>query len=217
MKKQAKPKTKAIYKSYNPDDVPEVIPFPELSKVVTTKGNQMAVPKLWEYQCIWIHNKIRGATFELYDNVKDEVFESEASQHKVQPGDAAEEARLPSLMAEWKRKQKNRKNGKKGKGKDATGDTADADDNDVDHEEEDTDGRVGVLRGYPLARLLSPPGIGNSEAPDAAGLATLMGITSYTGRDKFHEDRHHAIKEYLLSLTGDVNAGAKFRQAEALL
>ncbi|KAF8197341.1 hypothetical protein K438DRAFT_2119953 [Mycena galopus ATCC 62051] len=245
MTKQAK-KDKTIYKSYSPDDVPEVMPFPELSKVVTTKGDQMALPKLWEYQRIWIHDKIRGvdlhaltkkAAFKLYDKVKDEAFESEAFQHKVQPGDAAEEARLPSLMADWKQKQKSRKKGK-AKAKDATGDTADADDDDIDHEEEDTDGRVGVLCGYPLAgwqtaiqKVISnkrsasknkqkatngdsPPA---RSAPDAAALTTLMGITSYTCRDKFRDDRHDAIEEYSLTLTGDVNAGAKFRQAEALL
>ncbi|KAF8162248.1 hypothetical protein K438DRAFT_1775955 [Mycena galopus ATCC 62051] len=234
MTKQAK-KDKTIYKSYSPDDVPEVMPFPELSKVVTTKGDQMAVPKLWEYQHIWIHDKIRGvdlhaltkkAAFELYDKVKDEVFKSEAFQHKVQPGDAAEEARLPSLMADWKQKQKSRKKGKgKGKGKDATGDTADTDDDDIDHEEEDTDGRIGAIQKVisnkrPASKNKQKATNDDSparSAPDAAALATLMGITSYTGRDEFRDDRHDAIEEYSLTLTGDVNAGAKFRQAEALL
>ncbi|KAF8144579.1 hypothetical protein K438DRAFT_1782707 [Mycena galopus ATCC 62051] len=242
MPKQANKKDKTIYKSYDPDDAPEVMPFPELSHVVTTKSDQMAVPKLWEYQRMWIHDKIRGvdlpaltkkAASELYDKVKEEAFESEAFQHKVGLGDVAEEARLPSLVAEWKQKQKTKKSKKT---KDESAEATD-NDNTADHEE-DTDGRVGVLRGYPLAgwRAAIQKVISNkrtagknkhkatnddaqpADSPaDGTVLTKLLGITSYTGRDKFRDDRHDAIVDYSNTLTGDVNAGGKFRQAEALL
>jgi hypothetical protein len=48
-------------------------------------------------------------------------------------------------------------------------------------------------------------------------LAKLFGLGAYTGRDKFREDRHEEIDEYSKSLPGAINAGGKFRKAEALL
>lgn len=48
-------------------------------------------------------------------------------------------------------------------------------------------------------------------------LAKLLGLTAYTGRDKFLEERHDAISEYSKSLPGSINEGGKFRHAEALL
>lgn len=50
-----------------------------------------------------------------------------------------------------------------------------------------------------------------------SALARLLGITTYSGRDKFREDRRNEIFEYSKTLPGPMNAGGKSRQAEALL
>ncbi|KAJ7774183.1 hypothetical protein DFH07DRAFT_767392 [Mycena maculata] len=52
---------------------------------------------------------------------------------------------------------------------------------------------------------------------EAPALAKLVGITAYSGREKFRDDRHDEIHEYSKSLPGPTNAGGKFCKAEALL
>ena len=58
---------------------------------------------------------------------------------------------------------------------------------------------------------------GGSATPEAPALAKLVGLITYTGRDKFSDDRHDTIYEFSKSLPGTMNAGAKFRMAEHIL
>lgn len=151
--KQTTIKPKEMFKPYEPSDVPDIMPFPELALVATTKVEEIAVPRLNDHQRSWILDigvrnldlpTLKGkAGRQLYDQVKTNAFEAKAFQHTPQPQDRAEEALLPGLIADWKQKQ--RKN-------DKTTDKAAADD-----DEEDEGGRGGVLRGYTKAgwRLVS--------------------------------------------------------------
>ncbi|KAJ7430065.1 hypothetical protein B0H11DRAFT_1943751 [Mycena galericulata] len=236
--KNAKPKE--MFKAYIVAEVPDIMPFPELALVATTKGGEAAVPKLNEYQRSWIHdiglrdidlaNLERKAAIDFYDEVKTKAFDAKAFQHTVQPGDLVEEARLPKLVTAWKLKQ-SKKN-----------DNTAADDGDASEEEEDEAGRAGLLRGYPKAgwRIAIQKVISNKRADakrklktnkndgaeeestpaaaaSAAALAKVIGLNVYTGRDKFRDDRHDDIHEYSKTLPGAMNAGGKFRKAEALL
>ena len=47
-------------------------------------------------------------------------------------------------------------------------------------------------------------------------LQKLLGLSEYTGRDKFRADRHDAIEAFSKTLTAK-NPGGQFRRAEALL
>ncbi|KAF8197197.1 hypothetical protein K438DRAFT_1759992 [Mycena galopus ATCC 62051] len=147
---------KEMFALYQPDDVPDSMPFPGLCKVATSKGEEVAVPDLNKYQQSWIHDvALRGSNLphldkktasDLYEKIKDDAFDTKAFSHVVQPGDAAEEATIPELVAAWKRKQSTK--GKK-KGKAAT------DEDDEDDVEEDADpttpsDRATLLRGYTL-------------------------------------------------------------------
>jgi hypothetical protein len=144
-------KSKEMFKTYNPDDVPDIMPFPELANVATTKGEETAVPRLNEYQHSWILDVgVRGVDLpnlmgksaaDLYDWVKDDAFNAKAFQHTAQLTDRDEEAQLPALIVAWKRKQ--RAKSKKTRPQD--------DDSSSDEEEEDQGGRVGLLRGYTMA------------------------------------------------------------------
>jgi hypothetical protein len=148
-KKAAKPKE--MFKSYNSDDVPDIMPFPDLANVATTKGEETAVPRLNEYQHSWILDVgVRGVDLpnltgnsaaELYDRVKGDTFNAKAFQHTAQPTDRDEEAQLPALIAAWKCKQ--RAKSKKT--------LPQEDDSSSDEEEEDQGGRVGLLCGYTMA------------------------------------------------------------------
>jgi hypothetical protein len=125
------------------------MPFPELGGVGTTKGDEMAVPKLNEHQQSWILDigvrdidlpglKGKAAT-EFYEKVKTDAFEAKAFQHTPQGTDGTEEARLPTLVAAWKQKRSKKSN------------TSAADDDDASDQEEDKSGRGGLLRGYTKA------------------------------------------------------------------
>ncbi|KAJ7732903.1 hypothetical protein DFH07DRAFT_780748 [Mycena maculata] len=231
--KTAKPKE--MFKAYVAADVPGIMPFPELAVIATTKGGEAAVPKLNEYQRSWIHNiglrnvdlanLQRKAAHDFYDEMKTKAFDAKAFQHTVQPGDRVEEAHLPRLVTAWKLKHP-KKN-----------DNTAADDGDASDEEEDEAGRTGLLRGYPKAgwRIAIQKVISNKRAdakrklkmtkndageestPAAAALAKVIGLNVYSGRDKFRDDRHDDIHEYSKTLPGSMNAGGKFRKAEALL
>ncbi|KAJ7121184.1 hypothetical protein C8R44DRAFT_877480 [Mycena epipterygia] len=132
-------KAKEMFKPYNAPDVPDIMPFPELVLVATTKGEETAVPRLNEHQQSWILDigvrdvdlpslKAKAAT-QFYDQVKTDAFTAKAFQHTSQPEDAAEEGRLPALVAAWKQKQRSRRN-----------DNAAADDGDSSDEEQDEGG-----------------------------------------------------------------------------
>jgi hypothetical protein len=138
-----------MFKPYNPDDVPDNMPFPELGLVATTKGDEIAVPRLNEYQRSWIldvgirdvdlPSLNRKDASALYDKVKTDTFHAKAFQHTSQPGDQDEEASLPALVKAWK--EKTEKKAKK---------TA-QDDGGTSDDEEDEDGRAALLRGYTKA------------------------------------------------------------------
>ncbi|KAJ7191707.1 hypothetical protein GGX14DRAFT_406948 [Mycena pura] len=230
MKTKQAQKPKEMFKPYDPDNVPDIMPFPDLHHVATTKGDDTAVPKLNEHQRSWILDvgirdldlpDLAGkAATTVYDRVKDDAFAAKAFQHKTQPGDKEEESRVPALAAEWKRKNQSKKKSKA------------ADDDD----ETDEGGRNGLLRGYTKAgwRLAIQKVISNKRtaekakrkvqadggepaSPGAAALAKLFGLVTFTGRDKFRNDRHDAIHEYSKTLLGHGNAGGKFKRAETLL
>ncbi|KAJ7848104.1 hypothetical protein B0H13DRAFT_1906931 [Mycena leptocephala] len=231
-KKEAKPKE--MFKPYDRAAVPDIMPFPELAGVATTKGEETAVPKLNQHQRSWIHDvALRGidlaslstkaAAAACYNKIKTDAFDEKAFQHVAQDGDHIEEGRLPALITAWKRE--NAKKNKKSV------------ENDIDATEEDEGARVGLLRGYTKAgwRLAIQKVLSNKRTAEnskrkakgdtgesvsdvpALALAKLFGLGAYTGRDKFREDRHDEINKYSKSLPGAINAGGKFRKAEALL
>ncbi|KAJ7190083.1 hypothetical protein B0H12DRAFT_1246463, partial [Mycena haematopus] len=236
-KKVVKPKE--MFKPYNPDDVPAIMPFPALSHVATTKGEETAVPKLNDYQRSWILDvgvrdtdlpNLKGkAAIDFYDQVKHDAFDAKAFQHTLQPGDQVEEACLPALVAAWKQRKRDKKKGK----------SDEADDESSD-EEEDEGARGALLRGYTKAgwRLAIQKVVSNKRAAERAKRKTvnnntgeptpkaldadklamekLLGLTTYTGRDKFSDDRHDVIYEFSKTLEGS-NAGGRFRHAESLL
>ncbi|KAJ7725676.1 hypothetical protein B0H16DRAFT_946329 [Mycena metata] len=245
-KKESK---KEIYR-YDAAAVPDIMPFPALALVATTKGEEIPVPDLNDYQRSWIHDvALRDVDFEVelptraestkfYDKVKMDAFEAKAFQHAVQPGDAAEEASLSKAIAKWKRDnvKKNKKTQNANDANDAGGaeGAGAADDAAGANEEEDEGARAGMLRGFPRQgwRLV----ISNKRTADktraaatkviaaaapapiapATALAKLMGLATYTARDKFRDERHAEIHEYSLTLAG-ANAGGNFRKAEALM
>ncbi|KAJ7782180.1 hypothetical protein B0H14DRAFT_2630825 [Mycena olivaceomarginata] len=145
-KKSSKPKE--MFKPYDAARVPDVMPFPDLARVATSKGEEAAVPTLNEHQRSWIldvgiHNidlpSLNGkAAIAVYDRVKNDAFDAEAFKHKAQPEDRAEEARLPALVAAWKQKHQQAPS------------TA-ADDADSSDEEEDDGRHATLLRGYSKA------------------------------------------------------------------
>ncbi|KAJ7106452.1 hypothetical protein C8R43DRAFT_1140573 [Mycena crocata] len=245
MARKKSDKSKDMFEPYVEADVPAIMPFPELARVVTTKGDETCVPKLNEYQRSWILDVgIRGidlprlggtaASTKVYDQVKEEAFTAKAFQHQVQPQDKEEEGRLPGLATAWKQKEREKLRKRK-----PTADTAP--DDSSDEEDEDDAIREGLLRGYTKAgwrvaiqRVISNKRTAetnklkaskkNSNTTDAVhpkaeatAMVKLLGLASYTGRDKFAEDRHDKIHEFSKALPGDSNAGGKFRKAEALL
>jgi hypothetical protein len=141
-----------MFKPYDATAVPDVMPFPALTRVATTKTEETAVPKLNQYQRSWIFDvALRDANLpglskqakaEFYEKVKNDAFEAKAFQHKAQPGNSEEEARVPKLMAAWKRENQKAKT------------TRVADNGDGSDDEEDEGARVGLLRGYTKAGWL---------------------------------------------------------------
>ncbi|KAJ7829737.1 hypothetical protein B0H14DRAFT_3465406 [Mycena olivaceomarginata] len=232
-KKQQKPKE--MFKPYDATAVPDVMPFPALARVATTKTEETAVPKLNQYQHSWIFDVTlrdadlpglsKQAKAEFYKKVKNDVFEAKAFQHKAQPGDSEEEVCVPKLMAAWKRENQKAKT------------TRVADDGDSSDDEEDEGARVGLLRGYTKAGWLraiqkvitnkrtaaktrKPTKTDNTDlvaVVPALAMVKVFGLASYTRRDKFRGERHDEINAHSRTLLGPGNAGGKFRKAEAEL
>lgn len=159
-KKESKPKE--MFKPYDASAVPDLMPFPALALVATTKGEETAVPRLNQHQRSWILDvALRGVDLatlgtkktatKFYDEVKSDAFDAKAFQHTPQDGDPAEEACLAGLVATWKRENDKKK---KTKSKKSGGDDGEASDEEEEHDE---GGRVGLLRGYTKAgwRLVS--------------------------------------------------------------
>ncbi|KAJ7746142.1 hypothetical protein DFH07DRAFT_963020 [Mycena maculata] len=204
-------KPKEMFKPYKPDKVPDVMPLPELALVRTTKGQDIAVPKLNDHQRSWIYDvglravdlvSLKGSTATtFYNQLKTRAFENKAFQHKSQPEDRAEEDEISALVAAWKKKHESKKKPQP---------VQPAQDDADEVEEEDEDGRAALLRGYSKAGVAI-----QQDVKEAPALAKLVGITTYSGRD--NDDRHDEIHEYSKTLPGTTNAGGKFRKAEALL
>ncbi|KAJ7908207.1 hypothetical protein B0H13DRAFT_2331610 [Mycena leptocephala] len=231
-------KAKEMFKSYDAAEVPDIMPFPELGGVATTKGEETAVPKLNEHQRSWILDiGVRGidlpslkgkAAKTFYEKVKTDAFDAKAFQHTPQPTDRVEEARLPALVTAWKAKKPAKKKNNSA-----------ADDEDASDEEEDEGGRGGLLRGYTKAgwRQAIQKVISNKRTAEnnkrktkndgtspiaetiaeTAALSKLLGLVASSGRDQFRQDRYDDILEYSKTLTDAINAGSKFRKAEGLM
>ncbi|KAJ6475857.1 hypothetical protein DFH09DRAFT_1342705 [Mycena vulgaris] len=106
-------KVKEMFKPYNEADVPDIMPFPDLATVAASNGEHIAVPKLNQHQRSYILDvALRNADLgdlgtqkeanEFYDQVKTQALDAKAFQHKVQPGDRAEEASLSERINTWK-------------------------------------------------------------------------------------------------------------------
>ncbi|KAJ7717505.1 hypothetical protein B0H14DRAFT_3631182 [Mycena olivaceomarginata] len=166
-----------MFSTYNPADVPDIMPFPDLSHVAFTRSGETTVPKLNDYQRSWVLDvgirnldlpSLSGkSAATAYNKVKDEAFQAKAFQHTVQPGDREEESCIPALVADWKVK-----NPKKNKYRDGAkdGDVADSD------REEDEGVRVGMLRGYTKAgwRVAMQKVISNKRSAEKSKLKTKM-------------------------------------------
>ncbi|KAJ7653447.1 hypothetical protein B0H17DRAFT_1214681 [Mycena rosella] len=229
--------TKTMYKLYDETAVPDIMPFPALSHVAITKGEEAAVPKLNEHQRSWIHGiglhgvdlvaLTRKAADDFYDRVKNDAFAAKAFQHQVQPEDREEEASLIGLVAAWKLANPQKKKKRR---------TTTDDDDDGSDQEEDEGGHAGLLRGYSKAgwRIVIQRVISNKRSarvlkhkpkqeaaskliPEPTALAKLLGLTVYTGRDKFRDDRHDIIYEHSKTLMDVPNPVGRVRRAEALM
>ncbi|KAJ6484558.1 hypothetical protein DFH09DRAFT_1339991 [Mycena vulgaris] len=214
-------KQKEMFKPYDATAVPDAMPFPTL------------LPQLdLRQRASWYRpgrSTVEVGHLRVYEKVKSDAFEAKAFQHTPQPGDTAEEASLPGLIAAWKRD--NPKNDKKQNNKPV------ADDGDGSDDEEDEGARVGLLRGYTKAgwRLAIQKVLTNKRTADkkrkvtktdntesvavvpALAMAKVFGLASSTGRDKFRQERHDEINAHSKTLPGATNPGGKFRKAEAQL
>ncbi|KAJ7028232.1 hypothetical protein C8F04DRAFT_1266134 [Mycena alexandri] len=203
-----------MFKPYDATAVPDIMPFPALLRVATTKAQETPMSK----------DDLKA----FYDTVKTDAFAAKAFQHTVQAGDPAEEAHLAAHVQRWLIANPPKMSGNK-KSKKST----DGNDSDV---EEDEGARVGCLRGYPRAgwRLAIQNVMTNKRTaeqkkrntttaektdvvPPPLAMAKLFGITAQTGRDKFHEEHREEIRELSKMLPGAMNAGRKNRKAEAQL
>ncbi|KAJ7252864.1 hypothetical protein C8J57DRAFT_1519652 [Mycena rebaudengoi] len=223
---------KTMYKPYNSADVPDSMPFPALSCVHATAGDETAVPKLNNHQRNWIHDVALSGVdlaaldgqplINFYDKVKLDAFDAKAFKHTSQPGDAAEEAGLAALVAAFKQRKSQKPVPSAAK----------------DQQEQDEDARGIPLRGYTKAgwrraiqKVMSnkryaeqskrkagtKQAVNEDSSAAPAALAKLARIASYTGRDKFREEHHDEIFEYSKTLPSEMNAGGRFRKAEFLL
>ncbi|KAJ7861143.1 hypothetical protein B0H14DRAFT_3863587 [Mycena olivaceomarginata] len=196
------------------------MPFPELALVAATKGQETAVPKLNDHQRSWIHDvalrsvdlpSLKGkARTEFYDCVKTDAFNSKAFQHTPRDEDVAEEARVPALVAAWKRNQ-SKKNGNKKSDKN--------NDDDASDQEEDEAGRSGLLRGYSIAgwrrKVISNKRTAENSKlkhkndddreTEAPAMEKLLGLATYTGRDKFRDEHRDLILEHAKTLPGTMS------------
>ncbi|KAF8147035.1 hypothetical protein K438DRAFT_1780354 [Mycena galopus ATCC 62051] len=228
--KQTKPKE--MFKPYDTADIPAVMPFLELALVAATKGQETAVPKLNDHQQSWIQDvalrsvdlpSLKGkACTEFYDRVKTDAFNAKAFQHTPRDEDVAEEARVPALS----KKNENKKNGNRKSDKN--------NDDDASDQEEDEAGRSGLLRGYNISgwRRATQKVISNKQTAEnsklkhknddnrkaeAPAMAKLLGLATYTGRDKFRDDHRDLILEHAKALPSTINTGSKFRKAGGML
>ncbi|KAJ7670989.1 hypothetical protein B0H17DRAFT_1209236 [Mycena rosella] len=191
-------KAKEMFKPYDPTGIPDIMPFPEL---VLKAGSSTS------------------------GSVKTDAFAAKAFQHMPQPQDLVKEACLPALVAAWKQKQCSKKN-----------DTPVADDSEASTEEQDVGGHGALVHGYTKVGwlLVIQKVISNKQTAEntkrktkqddaqqsisePAVLSKLLGLATYTGRDKFRDDHHNDIQEHSKTLPGIMNAGGKFRKAESLL
>ncbi|KAJ7027250.1 hypothetical protein C8F04DRAFT_1267150 [Mycena alexandri] len=178
-----KGKTREMFDAYNEDAVPAIMPFPEVSQVVCSKGAEIAVPRLNKHQRSYLldvalHDvdlaSLSGkAAADFYDGIKSEALKAKAFQHEAQNGDRDEEARLPQLITAWKReKEKNQKtvtSKKSGKLQENGGDGSDA--------EDDEGGRKALLRGRAAQKLHAAPKMNGNAAPVGAS-AALVGASA---------------------------------------
>jgi hypothetical protein len=182
-----------MFKPYDPDEVPDIMPFPELATVKTTKGEQIAVPKLNKHQRSWIldigvrdHDLAslnKKDALQVYEEIMLDAFEAKAFQHTPQPQDRDEESRLPGLVVAWKKQnQRAKKN------------TDSGDDSDGSDQEEDEGGHVALLRGYAKAGWHRV----STGAIDLSGFERAFDIHQYrrsrrlsatSGRRKFGKGR----------------------------
>jgi hypothetical protein len=182
-----------MFKPYDPDEVPDIMPFPELATVKTTKGEQIAVPKLNKYQRSWIldigvrdHDLAslnKKDALQVYEEIMLDAFEAKAFQHTPQPRDRDEESRLPGLVVAWKQKHKQRPKN-----------TNSADDSDASDQEEDEGGHGALLRGYAKAgwRRVSTGSIDLSRferAFDMHQYRRSRRLSATSGRLKFGKGR----------------------------
>ncbi|KAJ7022274.1 hypothetical protein C8F04DRAFT_1194675 [Mycena alexandri] len=217
-----------MFKPYNPSAVPDVMPFPPLGRVSTTKAEHTPLDFRRRASRPGPAKHAPGDVKDFFEKVKTDAFEAKAFQHTVQPGDATEEACLPARIASWLAEHPQQANNNQSKKKAKK--LGDGNDSDA---EEDAGARVGLLRGYPKAgwRLFSPTseerkkkaikrGGTSAEKTDvvapALALAKVFGIATQNGRDKFREEHRDDIRDLSKTLPG-VNAGGNSRKAEAQL
>jgi hypothetical protein len=146
-------KVKTAKQNYGPyvaANVPDVMPFPSLAKVVKRKAGLFPVPNLNEYQRNWIHDiALNGVDLagmpkserdKLYKTIKRDALEAKAFQHTPEAGVVDDDAvRVSGMAKDW---------AKKGKSK---GVAEDGDDTDTeDEDEEDKAAQQFLLRGYPI-------------------------------------------------------------------
>ncbi|KAJ6587468.1 hypothetical protein DFH09DRAFT_1307698 [Mycena vulgaris] len=230
-------KVKEMFKPYNEADVPDIMPFPDLATFAASNGEHIAVPKLNQHQRSYILDvALRNADLgdlgtqkeanEFYDQVKTQALDAKAFQHKVQPGDRAEEASLSERINTWKLENPGKLNKKAGKPR--------ANDGDASDDEEDEGGRKALLCGYTkagwrkaiISNKRSADNVKNkvnktdtapSKPAPSTAVTKLLGLAALTGCDKFREDCHDEIQRFSQTLPGDINAGGKFAKAEAIL
>ncbi|KAJ7848894.1 hypothetical protein B0H13DRAFT_1906537 [Mycena leptocephala] len=207
-------KAKEMFKSYDAAEVPDIMPFPELGGVATTKGEETAVPKLNEHQQSWILDIGGKAAKTFYEKVKTDAFDAKAFQHTLQPTDRWRKPAFQRSSQPGKRKSLPRRRITL---QQMTTTRATRRKMRVDGE---------VLRGYTKAgwRQAIQKVISNKRTAEnnkrktkndgtspiaetiaeTAALSKLLGLVASSGRDQFRQDHYDDILD-------------KFRKAEGLM
>ncbi|KAJ7258345.1 hypothetical protein C8J57DRAFT_1234523 [Mycena rebaudengoi] len=191
--------------------------------------------------------KSKGAAREFYTQVKIDAFLSKAFQHVPRPEDLVEESRIPALVAAWKLAHLKKNGKKTVAAPDGDTSDNEEDEGGRTNllrgytmagwrmasppsllfssfraaltNLKAIQKVISNKRSAEMAKLKSKNDndLAEAEAATPQLLSKLLGLATYTGRDKFRGDRHDEILAHSKTLPGTSNAGSMFRKAEGVL
>ncbi|KAJ7239715.1 hypothetical protein C8J57DRAFT_1245830 [Mycena rebaudengoi] len=191
--------------------------------------------------------KSKSAAREFYTQVKIDAFLSKAFKHVPRPEDLVEESRIPSLVAGWKLAHPKKNGKKTVATPDGDTSDNEEDEGGRTNllrgytmagwrtasppsllfssfrasltNLKAIQKVISNKRSAEMAKLKSKNDndLAEAEAATSQLLSKLLGLATYTGRDKFRGDRHDEILAHSKTLPGTSNAGSMFRKAEGVL